>query len=99
MENIKVHARKSMISIASFLLSGSPGSNAITATTREIQAKEISRIREILDGIIAQHSGQDPKKVRKDTERDHYMTGEEALKYGLIIIFLLWLNPTKNPRF
>ena len=53
-------------------------------TDIEIQAKEISRIREILDGILATHSGQDPKKVRKDTERDHYMTGEEALKYGLI---------------
>jgi len=50
----------------------------------EIQAKEISRIREILDGILATHSGQDRKKVHKDTERDHYMTGEEALKYGLI---------------
>jgi len=53
-------------------------------TDIEIQAKEISRIREILDGIIATHSGQDPKKVRRDTERDNYMTGEEALKYGLI---------------
>ena len=53
-------------------------------TDIEIQAKDISRIRGILDGIIATHSGQDPKKVRKDTERDHYMTGEEALKYGLI---------------
>jgi ATP-dependent Clp protease protease subunit len=53
-------------------------------TDIEIQAKEISRIREILDGILATHSGQDSKKVRKDTERDHYMTGEEALKYGLI---------------
>ena len=53
-------------------------------TDIEIQAKEISRIREILDGIIATHSGQDPKKVRKDTERDNYMTGAEALKYGLI---------------
>ena len=53
-------------------------------TDIEIQAKEISRIREILDGIIAQHCEQDPKKVRKDTERDHYMTGAEALKYGLI---------------
>ena len=53
-------------------------------TDIEIQAKEITRIREILDGIIATHCGQDPKKVRKDTERDHYMTGEEALKYGLI---------------
>ena len=53
-------------------------------TDIEIQAKEISRIREILDGILATHSGQDTKKVHKDTERDHYMTGEEALKYGLI---------------
>ncbi len=53
-------------------------------TDIEIQAKEITRIREILDGIIATHSGQDRKKVHKDTERDHYMTGEEALKYGLI---------------
>jgi len=53
-------------------------------TDIEIQAKEITRIREILDGIIALHSDQDPKKVRKDTERDHYMTGQEALKYGLI---------------
>jgi len=53
-------------------------------TDIEIQAKEITRIREILDRIIATHCGQDPKKVRKDTERDHYMTGAEALKYGLI---------------
>ena len=53
-------------------------------TDIEIQAKEISRIRDILDGILSTHSGQDTKKVRRDTERDHYMTGEEALKYGLI---------------
>ena len=53
-------------------------------TDIEIQAKEISRIREILDGVLARHSGQDTEKVRKDTERDHYMTGEEALSYGLI---------------
>ena len=50
----------------------------------EIQAKEISKIRGILDGILATHCGQDSKKVRQDTERDNYMTGEEALKYGLI---------------
>jgi len=53
-------------------------------TDIEIQAKEISKIREILDGILAQHTEQDRKKVRKDTERDHYMTGQEALDYGLI---------------
>jgi len=50
----------------------------------EIQAKEISKIRGILDGILATHCGQEPKKVRQDTERDNYMTGAEALKYGLI---------------
>ena len=50
----------------------------------EILAKEISKIRIILDGILATHCGPDPKKVRQDTERDNYMTGGEALKYGLI---------------
>ena len=50
----------------------------------EIQAKEISKIRVILDGILATHCVHEPKKVRQDTERDNYMTGEEALKYGLI---------------
>ena len=50
----------------------------------EIKAKEISKIRVILDGILATHCGQNTKKVRQDTERDNYMTGEEALKYGLI---------------
>ena len=53
-------------------------------TDIEIQAKEITRIREILDMILAQHSDQEPQKVRRDTERDHYMTGQEALEYGLI---------------
>ena len=53
-------------------------------TDIEIQAKEISRIRAILDGILAQHSGKSVNQVNKDTERDHYMTGEEAKKYGLI---------------
>ena len=53
-------------------------------TDIEIQAKEISRIRSILDGILAKHSGKSVSQVNKDTERDHYMTGEEAKTYGLI---------------
>ena len=53
-------------------------------TDIEIQAKEITRIRSILDGIMAQHSGKSVAQVNKDTERDHYMTGEEAKTYGLI---------------
>ena len=50
----------------------------------QIQAKEISRIRSILDGILSKHSGKNVSQVNKDTERDHYMTGEEAKSYGLI---------------
>ncbi|MZH42209.1 MAG: ATP-dependent Clp protease proteolytic subunit, partial [Nitrospinae bacterium] len=53
-------------------------------TDIEIQAKEITRIRAILDGILSKHSGKNISQVNKDTERDHYMTGEEAKSYGLI---------------
>ncbi|MFQ5715538.1 MAG: ATP-dependent Clp endopeptidase proteolytic subunit ClpP [Nitrospinales bacterium] len=50
----------------------------------EIQAKEIAKIRESLDQIIAKHTGQDAKKIRADTERDNFMSGEEAKQYGII---------------
>ncbi len=50
----------------------------------EIQAQEISKIRGVLDDILAKHTGQDSKTIHKDTERDNYMTGEEAKTYGLI---------------
>ncbi len=53
-------------------------------TDIEIQAKEITRIRAILDTILSRHSGKNVSQVNKDTERDHYMTGEEAKAYGLI---------------
>ena len=53
-------------------------------TDIEIQAKEITRIRVILDSILSKHSGKSVSQVNKDTERDHYMTGEEAKAYGLI---------------
>jgi len=50
----------------------------------EIQAKEISKVREVLDTILANHCGLEIKKVHSDTERDRFMTGEEAKAYGLI---------------
>ena len=50
----------------------------------EIQAKEISKVREVLDTILAKHCGQEIQKVHDDTERDRFMTGEEAKTYGLI---------------
>ena len=54
------------------------------ATDIEIHAKEIIDIRQRLDHIIAKHTKQDYEKVRTDTERDYFMSSEEAVKYGII---------------
>jgi ATP-dependent Clp protease protease subunit len=49
-----------------------------------IHAKEIIRIKDTLNGILAKHTGKNLKQIKKDTDRDYFMTSEEALKYGLI---------------
>ena len=54
------------------------------ATEVEIQAKEILRLRDLLNEILAKHTGQDKRRIAKDTERDFYMSSEEAQKYGII---------------
>ncbi|MBU1132145.1 ATP-dependent Clp endopeptidase proteolytic subunit ClpP [Patescibacteria group bacterium] len=54
------------------------------ASDIKIQAEEILKVRETLDKILAKHTGQPLKKVEKDTDRDYYMTAEEAKEYGLI---------------
>ena len=54
------------------------------ATDIEIHAKEIIDIRQRLDHIIAGHTGQDYEKVRKDTERDYFMSADEAKDYGIV---------------
>jgi len=54
------------------------------STDIQIQAQEILKIREALDSILAKHTGQKKDKIRVDTERDNFMTGEEAKEYGLI---------------
>jgi len=54
------------------------------STDIQIQAQEISKIRSTLDDILAKHTGQKKDKVRVDTERDNFMTGEEAKEYGII---------------
>ncbi|MFM8560941.1 MAG: ATP-dependent Clp endopeptidase proteolytic subunit ClpP [Solirubrobacterales bacterium] len=54
------------------------------ATDIEIHAKEIIDVRQRLDHILADHTGQDYEKVREDTERDYFMSAEEAKEYGLI---------------
>nr|WP_303048085.1 ATP-dependent Clp endopeptidase proteolytic subunit ClpP [Victivallis sp. Marseille-Q1083] len=55
-----------------------------TAADIDIQAKEILRLRQMLNAIIAGHTKQPLKKVEKDTERDFFMSAEEAVKYGIV---------------
>ncbi|MCP4669164.1 MAG: ATP-dependent Clp endopeptidase proteolytic subunit ClpP [Deltaproteobacteria bacterium] len=54
------------------------------ATDIDIHAKEILKIRDNLNHILAEHTGQPIEKVRKDTERDYFMSTEQALEYGII---------------
>ncbi|MEW8191044.1 MAG: ATP-dependent Clp protease proteolytic subunit, partial [Candidatus Thiodiazotropha endolucinida] len=54
------------------------------ATDIEIHAKEILLLRERLNSILAQHTGQSLEKIGEDTERDNFMGGKESVAYGLI---------------
>ena len=54
------------------------------ATEIEIHAREILRIREEMNQVLAKHTGQTVEKIAADTERDHYLTSKEAKEYGLI---------------
>ena len=54
------------------------------ATDIEIEAKEILRMKKMLNELLAEHTGQKVERIKKDTERDNFMTAEEALEYGLI---------------
>ena len=54
------------------------------ATDIEIHAREIIDVRKRLDRIIDKHTGQDFEKVTRDTERDYFMSAEEAVEYSLI---------------
>jgi len=54
------------------------------ATDIKIQAEEILRMREHLNGILAKHTGQPMERIAADTERDYYMSAEQAKTYGII---------------
>ncbi|TET94383.1 MAG: ATP-dependent Clp protease proteolytic subunit, partial [Desulfobacteraceae bacterium] len=54
------------------------------ATDIDIQAKEIMRLKKAINDLFALHTGQDKKKVENDSERDFFMSGQEALEYGIV---------------
>jgi ATP-dependent Clp protease protease subunit len=71
------------------------------ATDVDIHAREILRMRDELDSILTKHTKQPLDKIRQDTERDNFMSGEQAKEYG-IVDEVIEKNPhglvdTKNP--
>ncbi|HEX2046393.1 MAG TPA: ATP-dependent Clp protease proteolytic subunit [Acidimicrobiales bacterium] len=68
------------------------------ASDIEIQAKEITRMRELLEHVLAHHTGQSVDKVRKDTDRDFIMSAEEAKAYGIIDEVLMTRDLAEVPQ-
>jgi ATP-dependent Clp protease, protease subunit len=65
------------------------------ATDIEIQAREILRIKDALDTIMAKHTGQDLERIKRDTDRDFFMSGEQAKDYGLVDDVITMRGPRK----
>jgi ATP-dependent Clp protease, protease subunit len=65
------------------------------ATDIEIQAREILRIKEALDTIMARHTGQDLERIKRDTDRDFFMSGEQAKDYGIVDDVITMRGPRK----
>ena len=60
------------------------GSFTGQASDVDIQAKEILRLREKLNAILSRHTGQPLERIEQDTDRDYFMSGDEAKEYGLV---------------
>jgi len=68
------------------------------ASDVEIHAKEMLKVKETLNEILARHTGQTIKKVQKDTDRDFFMDGNEAKEYGLIDEVIVQRDPEKDAK-
>ncbi len=66
------------------------------ASTIEIYTKEILKLRSKINRILVKHTGQKLKKVEKDTDRDYFMSADEALKYGVVDKVLSSKNNSKK---
>ena len=69
------------------------------ASDIEIQARHMQNIKEKINKILSESTGQDLKKIQKDTDRDYYMSAEQAKEYGLIDdIFVTRKKPNDNKK-
>lgn len=66
------------------------------ATDIEIEAKEILRMKDMLNQILSNNTGQPLEKIKEDTERDYYLSAQEAVEYGLIDKVLMPVE--KSPK-
>lgn len=68
------------------------------ATDIAIQAKEILKLKDVLNGILAKHTGQTVDKIATDTERDFFMSGEDALGYGIVDEVITKVRSSKKEK-
>jgi ATP-dependent Clp protease protease subunit len=66
------------------------------ATDIEIHAREILKMKETLNGILSHHTGQSLTKIQNDTDRDFFMSGDEAKKYGIVDEVIQSMKDTKG---
>jgi ATP-dependent Clp protease protease subunit len=78
------HGKRHCLAHARVMIHQVSGGFKGSATDINVQAAEINRYMDILMEILAQHSGKDADKVRKDCDRDYFMSGEEAKAYGIV---------------
>lgn len=78
------HGKRFALPHARILIHQVMGGAQGQASDIDIQAKEILRIKAILNEILADHTGQSVSKIEKDADRDFYMSADEAKKYGLL---------------
>ncbi len=69
-----------------------------TAADIEIQAKEVIYLRDQLNRLFAEHTGQSIEKIEKDIDRDRFMSAEEAKEYGLIDDVIVKMPKSSNGK-
>lgn len=87
------HGKRYALPHARILIHQPSGGFEGQAADIEIHARETARMRELLDEILAKHTGQPIKKIEKDTDRDNFMSATEAVAYGLIDEVIAGRNP------
>jgi ATP-dependent Clp protease protease subunit len=78
------HGKRFALPNARIMIHQPHGGASGQATDIEIQAREIIRLREMLNAIMSKHCGRSVDEILKDTDRDNFMSADEAKKYGLV---------------